>query len=42
MKIGRETEVLSGNLPQFHFLHHKHHKTRPGLEPGPARWEVSD
>jgi hypothetical protein len=42
MKIGRGTEVLGENLPQRHFIHHKTHITRPGLEPGPSRWEASD
>jgi hypothetical protein len=36
MKIGR------GNPPQRHFVHHKSNLTRPGIEPGPPRWEASD
>jgi hypothetical protein len=43
LKIGRETEEqLGDNLPQRHFVNHKSHFTRPGLEPGPLRWEASD
>jgi hypothetical protein len=39
-EIDGETEVLGENMR--HFVHHKSHWTRPGLEPGPPRWEASD
>jgi hypothetical protein len=42
MKIGGEPKVLGENLQQRNFVHHKSHMTRPGFEPGPSRWEVSD
>jgi hypothetical protein len=40
--MGGETEVLGENLPRRHFVHHKSHLTRPGIEPGSPRWEASD
>jgi hypothetical protein len=35
-------KIGSGNLPKRLFVHHKSHLSRPGLELGPPRWEVSD
>jgi hypothetical protein len=37
-----ETEISRENLPQRHFVRHKSHLTRPGLEHGPPRWELSE
>jgi hypothetical protein len=32
--LAGETEVFGENLPQRHFVHHKFHMTRAGLNPG--------
>jgi hypothetical protein len=41
-ELAGETEALGENLSLVHFVHHKSHMTRPGLEPGPPWWEEGD
>jgi hypothetical protein len=41
-RLAGEPEVLGDNLAQRHFVPHKSHITKPGLEPAPPRWEASD
>jgi hypothetical protein len=40
MRIGRGNRSIGENLPQCHFVQHKSHMIRPGLEPGPPQWEA--
>jgi hypothetical protein len=42
LRLAGETDVRGENLLELHFVHHKSHLTRHGLEPGAPRWEASD
>jgi hypothetical protein len=42
MNLAGETEVVGGNLPWRHFVHHKIPHDDPVSNPGTQRWEASD
>jgi hypothetical protein len=41
-ELALEIKVFEENLTQYHSVHHKSHKTWPGLEPGPPLWEAGN
>jgi hypothetical protein len=42
MNLAGETEVLGGNPPRRHFVHHKIPHDDPVSKPAPQQWEASD
>jgi hypothetical protein len=42
MNLAGETEVLGGDLPRRHFVHHKIQHDDSVSNPGPQGWEASD
>jgi hypothetical protein len=42
MKLTGKLKYSKKILSQCHFVHHKSHMDRPGIEPGPPRLEASD
>jgi hypothetical protein len=42
LRLAEDTEVLGENPTERHYVHHKFHLTRPGIELGLPRWEASD
>jgi hypothetical protein len=40
--LSGETYILAEILPHFHFVHHKSHITRPGIESGFPLLEAGD
>jgi hypothetical protein len=42
LELAGGTEVIEGNLPQYHFVHHKSNVTSPGIEPEPQLWGAGD
>jgi hypothetical protein len=41
-KLTGKTEVLGENRFKKHYVHHKTHKTCPGIEPEPRLWDAGN